>query len=114
MRRLAGVLTILSVACGAATAEKQFCDGAVPLLQESMGSEPEETMHAQMEELARIAAVLPEGEKARLRTVLDDLEQRVQSFEEGPSADGWDNARLIEYVGGLCEGNDLTFYMVTP
>lgn len=110
MRRVVAIGCVMLVACGSeATPEAAFCNEAVPLLSENPDlGELEDAVRVQMEELARIAEVLPADQKGQLQVRMDDLSEQFESD------DGWSSQQVVEYVGSLCDRDDLTWTMVTP
>ncbi len=98
------------------TPEQAFCDQAVPLLSQEhdMAREPETAARNQMDELARVAEILPEDQEEPLLVLIDGLTTQLRLFEQGRAEDGWDSFDVVEYVGSLCDRDDLTWWMVVP
>jgi hypothetical protein len=115
MRRLVAMVTILVIACASEmTPEQVFCDQAVPLLSENPDlGELEGAVRSQMEELARVAEILPVGQEP-LMVLIDDLTGELRLWEQGGSAEGWSSQDVVEYVGSLCARDDLTWSAVMP
>lgn len=105
MRRVVAVACVLLAACGSETTpQDEFCDEAVPLLsQEHDLTELEPSVRGQMEELTRLAEMLPADQEEELIVLIDDLAEQYESV------DGWSSQDVVEYVGSLCERNDLTW-----
>ncbi|HSO50501.1 MAG TPA: hypothetical protein VLS86_08125 [Acidimicrobiia bacterium] len=116
VRRVVVLGLMMLVACNSdVSPQRAFCDQAVPLLsQEDMGQEPEEAVISQMEELARIAEVLPEEQQGPLMVLIEDLNEQLRLWGQGRSEDGWSSLDVVEYVGAQCLRDDLTWWMVTP
>jgi hypothetical protein len=114
MKRLVALVSIVLLACGSEmTPEQVFCDRAVPLLSENSDLGPlEAAVGGQMEELARVAEILPEGKEDPLIVLIDDLTEQLRVWEQGGSADGWSSQDVVMYVGSLCARDDLISWAV--
>jgi hypothetical protein len=77
-----------------------------------MGSEPEDAVRVQMENLGQAAAFIAAGEEKAVLLGIDDFLQQLDRFERGAAPDGWSTQEIVDHVGELCERADLTWWMV--
>ena len=111
MRRVVAIAWVLLLAaCGSETTpQDEFCDEAVPLLSENHDlTELEPSVRGQMEELTRLAEMLPADEEEELIILIDDLAEQYESV------DGWTSQEVVEYVGSLCDRDDLAWTAMIP
>lgn len=110
------VAALLIAACETSTSPvDEFCREAGTLLSsEDFDPDPEDAVIEQMDELAQLVELLPEGEQEPVLELIDDLRGQVQAFEDGQAPDGWRSEAVVEHVGTLCDRDDLVWHMVIP
>jgi hypothetical protein len=108
--------TLLVAACQtSSTPVDEFCSEAGRLLsREDYGPNPETAVNEQMNELSQLVGLLPEDEEQPVLELIEDVQEQIRAFEDGQAPNGWRSEAVVEFVGSLCDRDDLVWHMVIP